>query len=257
MLFTIECGHHDSHKEVQYEETSKDDEEHKEQGPCLGLILDWLKVDANRVDAFVHDVHPSFGGRDLEQGRHGLEHIIEILISIDPFSSWVQAIEFRLDEVLREIDHLIRELISENTAEKGPLEIVDADDTAYQKEHQGDDHHVEKAWYGHDQSLDANLETFISADDSQGPKDTKKSEDLDNLHLAARDCHLDDWDNNNDEIDNVPSNSQIAVLSIEKKTIAYDFQASFENKEGSQHNVRYVENLGTQVAWIVKRVIKG
>lgn len=186
----------------------------------MSLIFYWLKVDANWINAFVHDIDPTFSCRYLKQGRHSLENIIEILICINPFSSCIEAIEFGLNKTLWIIDHLIGELFSKDTGKKCALEIIHSDDTAYQKEHQWNDHYVEEAWNSHDQSLDANFETFVSANDSQRPKDTKKPEDLDYLHFAARDSHLDDWDDNNDEIDNIPSNSQVAVLAIEKKAEA-------------------------------------
>jgi hypothetical protein len=59
-----------------------------------------LNVFAFGVNSIKHEPSPSFGTLKADEGNHALEHVVVVVIFINPVSSIVQAVPFVLDEVL-------------------------------------------------------------------------------------------------------------------------------------------------------------
>lgn len=130
-----------------------------------------LHVNPHRIYSSVHDIDPPLCCRHLKQGAHGFQNIVKVLVCINPFTSQIDAIELGCNISLWVILKVDRGERAEFAAEECSFEVIDANYTTDQEEQQRDYHHVYQTGDGHEQSLDANLESFVSTDYSQRPED--------------------------------------------------------------------------------------
>ena len=127
-----------------------------------------------------------------------------MFISVLPCTALINAVIFGLNVLVSVVVEVIRELRPELALEEGSLEVVHADHTADQEECHWYHQNIQEVRYGHQESLYTYFESFVSGNDSQGAKDTKKPKDLYDFQLLAI---QDDWEcrsDDNCEIDDIP-----------------------------------------------------
>ena len=80
----VEVLHDDTDEHVEDEEPNKEQEGDGVEKTPLVVVLSGLLVDADRIQAVVHDVHPTILGGEDEQGHEGSAEIVKIIFLIQP-----------------------------------------------------------------------------------------------------------------------------------------------------------------------------
>ena len=111
----VEVLHDDPDEHVEDEEPHQEQEGDEVEKTPLIVVLSGLLVNADRIQAVVHDVHPTILGGEDEQGHEGSAEIVKIIFLIYP------AIVFVLQTL-----HLVGDVLGHNvravTVEEKSLE---------------------------------------------------------------------------------------------------------------------------------------
>lgn len=120
----------------------------------------------------LHGGHPLIRGRDVEQGDHCVDDVVEIVICIHPLASNVQTIETRkyIGEVLELRVRLRIALI------KTALEKADSNDPKDEHKQQLNDNDVDDSWHRQKKSRERYFETLIIINHANGSEHSEQTE---------------------------------------------------------------------------------
>jgi hypothetical protein len=106
---------------------------------------------------------------------------------------------------------LIKVLATEQCA----LEIVDSDDAKYDVEEKRNNKDTNDAWYRHKKCLYTDSESFVSAYNSEGSKNSEQSENLNDFEFPRQEYRC-QGDDNHEDINDIPPILEVSHISVEE-----------------------------------------
>mmetsp|Transcript_27437 Transcript_27437/g.88179 ORF Transcript_27437/g.88179 Transcript_27437/m.88179 type:complete len:343 (+) Transcript_27437:1624-2652(+) len=279
----IERVHHHAHEEVHHEEGAHHEERDEEDDPALIVVHPWLHVDARRVHACQHDVHPALGCAHLEQGAHCGQNVVEALrdhrvpLRAQP-EAHLLARRFHVgrvrhggpapllgrqggvrdrieDELANGAVQLVEELALARV--ETPLEVADAHDGEDHVEQQAHHEHVQDGRDGAEERVHHQLEPRVATDHAQWAQRAQRSQGAQSLELLRTGqeggCQRHDHDH---EVQHVPPRSQIRVL-VQREPMHHDLEHHFHGEQRGGDNIQHRQHTRHRRVWVVQRVVHG
>ena len=156
----MEVLHDDTDEHVEHEEPNQEEEGDEVEKTPLIVVLPGLLVDADSVQAVVHDVHPTVLGGEDEQGHEGSAEVVKIVFLIYP------AIVLVL-QTLRLVCDVLGHNVRPVTVEEKSFEELNPEDAEYDEECAADKNDVPNRFERREESLDHQLQARGTVDHSE------------------------------------------------------------------------------------------
>ena len=209
----MEVLHDDTDEHVEDEEPNQEEEGDEVEKTPLIVVLPGLLVDADSVQAMVHDVHPTVLGGEDEQGHEGSAEVVKIVFLIYP------AIVLVL-QTLRLVGDVLGHNVRPVTVEEKSFEELNPEDAEYDEECAADEDNVSDWFEGREESLDDEFQAGRSVDNSQRFESSDQSEDSQHSEyfafLAHNGCDggVHQGDDHQGPVHPVPVVGEVAVRSV-------------------------------------------